>query len=123
MDSQWGKTFRVLAVGGAPVPGEGLRGGRLGLPERLAEELSDVLSREVSVDAVGDRTLTLAAAADRTGISVKTLRRRIADGSLPAYRTGRRIIRVSPEEVDGLLKPELVAPGNRIVAPAALKHS
>ncbi|MFB9732811.1 excisionase family DNA-binding protein [Ornithinimicrobium kibberense] len=48
---------------------------------------------------------TLAAAADRTGISVKTLRRRIADGSLPAYRTGRRIIRVSPEEVDGLLKP------------------
>lgn len=64
MDSQWGQTFRVLAVGGAPVPGEGLRGGRLGLPERLAEELSDELGGEVRVDALGDRTLTLAAAAE-----------------------------------------------------------
>jgi hypothetical protein len=64
LNSQWGQTFRVLAVGGAPVPGEGLRGGRLGLPERLAEELSDALGREVRVDALGDRTLTLGAAAD-----------------------------------------------------------
>lgn len=48
---------------------------------------------------------TLAAAADRTGISIRTLRRRIADGSLPAYRTGRRIIRVSPQEVDRLMEP------------------
>jgi hypothetical protein len=64
LDSQWGQTFRVLAVGGAPVPGEGLRGGRLGLPERLAEELSDVLGREVRVDALGDRTLTLTAATE-----------------------------------------------------------
>ncbi|WP_131104394.1 excisionase family DNA-binding protein [Ornithinimicrobium sufpigmenti] len=47
---------------------------------------------------------TLAAAADRTGISTRTLRRRIADGSLPAYRTGRRIIRVSPQEVDQLME-------------------
>jgi hypothetical protein len=62
LNSQWGQTFRVLAVGGAPVPGEGLRGGRLVLPERLAEELSDALGREVRVDAIGDRTLTLSAA-------------------------------------------------------------
>jgi hypothetical protein len=55
--------LRVLAVGGAPVPGEGLRGGRLGLPERLAEELSDALGRDVRVDGLGDRTLTLASAA------------------------------------------------------------
>lgn len=47
---------------------------------------------------------TLAAAAERTGISIRTLRRRIADGSLPAYRTGRRIVRVSPQEVDELLE-------------------
>lgn len=67
MDSQWGQIFRVLAVGGAPVPGEGLRGGRLGLPERLAEELSDELGREVRVDALGDRTLTLTAARDTLG--------------------------------------------------------
>jgi hypothetical protein len=64
LDSQWGQTFRVLAVGGAPAPGEGLRGGRLGLPERLAEELSDAIGREVRVDALGDRTLTLAAATE-----------------------------------------------------------
>jgi hypothetical protein len=59
LDSQWGRTFRVLAIGGAPVPGEGLRGGRLGLPERLAEELSEELGRDVRVDALGDRTMTI----------------------------------------------------------------
>lgn len=47
---------------------------------------------------------TLAAAAARTGMSTRTLRRRIADGSLPAYRTGRRIVRVSPDEVDQLME-------------------
>lgn len=46
---------------------------------------------------------TLAAVADRTGMSTRTLRRWIADGSLPAYRTGRRIIRVSPDGVDRLM--------------------
>lgn len=62
MNSQWGQTFRVLAVGGAPVPGEGLRGGRLGLPERLAEELGEALGREARVVPLGDRTLTIASA-------------------------------------------------------------
>jgi excisionase family DNA binding protein len=47
---------------------------------------------------------TLAAAAERTGMSTRTLRRRIADGSLPAYRTGPRIVRVSPDEVDQLMQ-------------------
>jgi excisionase family DNA binding protein len=47
---------------------------------------------------------TLVAAAQRTGMSTRTLRRRIADGSLPAYRTGRRIIRVCPDDVDRLLE-------------------
>jgi lysophospholipase L1-like esterase len=64
LNSQWGHDLRVLAVGGAPVAGEGLRGPRLGLPGRLAEELSNELGREVRVDAVGDRTLTLTAAVD-----------------------------------------------------------
>jgi excisionase family DNA binding protein len=44
---------------------------------------------------------TLQSAADRTGMSVKTLRRRIADGALPMYRCGR-ILRVDPSDVDGL---------------------
>ena len=45
---------------------------------------------------------SLAQAADRTGMSVRTLRRRIACGQLAAYRTGR-LIRVDPGDVDELL--------------------
>jgi excisionase family DNA binding protein len=48
---------------------------------------------------------TLAEAAERTGISRNTLRRRIASGELPAYMTGRRILRLRPEDVDQLLQP------------------
>ena len=46
---------------------------------------------------------SLAQAAQRTKLSTRTLRRRIADGSLPAYRVGPRILRVDPDEVDQLL--------------------
>ena len=46
---------------------------------------------------------TLNQAAERTGISKVTLRRRIASGHLPAYRAGARLIRLRPEDVDGLL--------------------
>ena len=47
---------------------------------------------------------SLAHAADRTGVSIRTLRRRIACGQLAAYRTGR-LIRVDPGDVDRLLAP------------------
>ena len=52
----------------------------------------------------------LPSAAARTGISVKTLRRRIAEGTLPVYRCGR-ILRLDPEEVDGMFHryPQLTA--------------
>ncbi|OLT20137.1 helix-turn-helix domain-containing protein [Ornithinimicrobium sp. CNJ-824] len=46
---------------------------------------------------------SLSQAAERTGLSTYTLRRRIADGRLPAYRSGSRIIRVDPDDVDKLL--------------------
>ena len=46
---------------------------------------------------------SLAAAAERTGISIRTLRRRIAEGRLPAYRSGPRLIRVNPSDVDRLM--------------------
>lgn len=42
---------------------------------------------------------SLPAAAARTQMSIKTLRRRITEGVLPAYRCGR-IVRVDPAEVD-----------------------
>ncbi len=44
---------------------------------------------------------SLATAARRTGVSVKTLRRRIAAGELSAYRSGR-LIRVVASDVDAL---------------------
>lgn len=46
---------------------------------------------------------TLAEAAQRTGLSVRTLRRRIAAGLLPAYRSGPRVLRVDPADVDRLM--------------------
>ena len=48
---------------------------------------------------------SLSQAAERTGISSRTLRRRIAAGELPAFSTGRRILRVRPEDVDEMLRP------------------
>ena len=46
---------------------------------------------------------SLSSAAERTGLSIRTLRRRIANGDLPAYRSGPRVIRVDPDDVDHLM--------------------
>jgi len=48
---------------------------------------------------------TLAQAAERTGISAKTLRRRIAAGELRAYRNGPRILRLDPQDIDRVMRP------------------
>lgn len=48
--------------------------------------------------------ISLQAAANMLGISVHTLRRRIAAGELPAFRTGRRIIRVRTSDLERLLR-------------------
>lgn len=48
--------------------------------------------------------ISLTQAADMLGVSVPTLRRRIAAGELPAYRTGRRIIRIKISDLDRLLR-------------------
>ncbi|MEZ0342147.1 excisionase family DNA-binding protein [Mycobacterium sp. pV006] len=49
--------------------------------------------------------LTLTQAAARTGVSTKTLRRRIAEGLLPAYRVAGRSIRVRDTDLDTLMRP------------------
>ena len=49
--------------------------------------------------------LTITEAAARIGVNTKTVRRRIADGSLVGYRVGPRLIRLDPAEVDALLRP------------------
>lgn len=48
---------------------------------------------------------SIAEAAARTGVYTKTIRRRIAEGALPAYRMGPTLIRLDPRDVDGLLRP------------------
>ena len=44
--------------------------------------------------------VTIAQAAEILNQSVKTVRRRISDGTLPAYRIGPRLIRVRVENLD-----------------------
>jgi len=48
--------------------------------------------------------ISLSAAAAMLGISVHTLRRRNAAGELPAFRSGRRIIRVRIADLEVILK-------------------
>lgn len=52
----------------------------------------------------GAKALTLEQAAERWQVSTRTLRRRIAEGRLTAYRHGRAI-RLKPEDVDALFTP------------------
>lgn len=48
---------------------------------------------------------TIAEAAARTGVSTKTIRRRIAEGRLTGYRFGPHLIRLRVDEVDASLRP------------------
>lgn len=59
--------------------------------------------REHNMTTTPQRYESLAQAAEHTGISTWTLRRRIASGQLTAFTAGRRIIRLRPEDVDALL--------------------
>jgi excisionase family DNA binding protein len=45
------------------------------------------------------------------GVSVKTIRRRILDGSLPAHRMGPRLLRIDRADLDRLFRP-VPAAGN-----------
>lgn len=44
--------------------------------------------------------LTLAQAADLLGVCTRTIRRRIAAGDLPAYKIGRKAIRIKTVDLD-----------------------
>ncbi|WP_245994513.1 helix-turn-helix domain-containing protein [Nocardioides immobilis] len=56
-------------------------------------------------DPTRTQYLTLVEAADLMSVSVKTLRRRIADGTIPAYRCGRRVIRIRVEDLERAFLP------------------
>jgi len=49
--------------------------------------------------------LTIAEAAARYHVSRDFIRHRIVDGSLPAVRSGRRVIRISASELDHIFRP------------------
>jgi excisionase family DNA binding protein len=49
--------------------------------------------------------LSLNQAASIMSLSVKTLRRRIADGTIPAYQCGRRPIRIRLDELEAAMRP------------------
>ena len=44
-------------------------------------------------------------AAAYAGVSVKTIRRRILDGSLPAHRFGPQLLRIDRADLDRLFRP------------------
>lgn len=50
------------------------------------------------------RLASIADAADYAACSGKTIRRRIADGTIRAYRFGKRSVRVDLDDVDGALR-------------------
>jgi len=49
--------------------------------------------------------LQLVQAAEITEQSVRTIRRRISDGSLPAYKFGPRHIRIKLEDLEAMARP------------------
>ena len=48
---------------------------------------------------------SVASAADYARVSAKTIRRRIADGSLPAHRLGPQLLRIDRADLDRLFRP------------------
>ena len=48
--------------------------------------------------------LSLDEAAEVMSLSAKTIRRRIADGTIPAYQCGRRPIRIRLEDLEAALR-------------------
>ena len=55
------------------------------------------------------RLVALKDAAEYASVSPKTIRRRIADGTLTGYRLGPRLLRVDLNELDAQFRPIPVA--------------
>jgi excisionase family DNA binding protein len=56
--------------------------------------------------------VSIAEAADTYNCSQRTIRRRIADGTLPAYRVGPRMIRLDPADLDKMARRIATASGS-----------
>jgi excisionase family DNA binding protein len=62
-------------------------------------------------DDVNVKRERLSTAAARKGVHPRTIRRRIADGSIKGWRIGPRLIVVDPDEVDRELDRQIPAAG------------
>lgn len=60
------------------------------------------------------RWLTQIEAAEYLGVTDRTLRRMIAAGELPAYRLGKRLLRLDARDLDAMLRPIPTVGGGRI---------
>jgi excisionase family DNA binding protein len=58
-----------------------------------------------SASTLQRRLVSINQAADYADVSTKTIRRRIADGTIPAERLGPRLIRVRLDAVDAAFHP------------------
>lgn len=58
------------------------------------------------------RLVPINQAADYAAVNPKTIRRRIADGTLTGYRMGPRLLRVDLNELDAMLRPIPTAGGH-----------
>ena len=67
--------------------------------------------------------VSLAEAATLAGVSTRTLRRRIAEGILPAYRTGPRLIRLDSADLLELIKPMNSTAADRLDTKTALRFT
>jgi excisionase family DNA binding protein len=54
---------------------------------------------------MGRKMISMDAAAEQLGVSVRTVRRLISHGKLRAYRIGTDIVRIDSDDLDGVLTP------------------
>lgn len=64
-----------------------------------------MLPEIVQLPDVPPAFVSRAAAAEHLGIDTRTLDRMIADGEVPAYRVGRKLVRLRWADVEALLVP------------------
>ena len=64
------------------------------------------MTTQIRLDRPGRSLVSLAVAAERYGVSTKTLRRRISDGTVHGYRVGR-LIRVDLDDLNEHLVEEI----------------
>ncbi|GAB3253190.1 hypothetical protein GCM10027425_12280 [Alteromonas gracilis] len=61
-----------------------------------------------------DASISIPDAARLHGVSTKTIRRMISRGELPAYRFGKRLIRIPMADLEAAMRPIPSAGGGRL---------